>query len=634
MTSAFVSYSHHDRVVADFVADHLRNRGVDVFIDYRRLKSGNFVEQLGVKIEQQKYFLVVISPNAVEESKWVKAEVTWAFSQKDTEHIIPIWYKPAKLTKVFVLAGLERVDFTRWDTDRLMDDDIEKLCRLMSIQNDKQVGESVPKPTLNGNPLSDSAVETEKPLDNDGFPQFAKSDVAKIFQSAVSAQSEDPEKALFLYERVLELDPDFMKGGIENFVKRQEENMMPMRLYQLETRIKDALSNGLWAEVKPLAETILDIHPYDPDASDYIVLAEQNIECEPIYQQAKIAFDNGNQSVVNLLMEDISSSCPNYGDPAELLKDQPIAPGLIGFLRNTQILIGHTGSVRRVILSPRGSMLATISSDETVRLWAVSSGTLIKEFRQPARALAFSPDETYLAVATYFSSVALIRVHEWDNTNAFIEETSSNCNDLVFSNDGKTLITGWEDGCLKVHDVPEIMDIRKTISGIISVESLSLQKNGLIFVNFGSDNSYPRFVRVWRVDSWDKVKVPAFDSTNEDIIRKKIMTSLDERFLACYEDNRIVIRHLPQGWEDWKYFEPGIMPVANDFSLSPVDSSLVVMVGVNSDRSRMLFYDRVTDKCLGALVAHQDAINAVAVSLDGRFIATGSDDCSAKIWQL
>ena len=213
-------------------------------------------------------------------------------------------------------------------------------------------------------------------------------------------------------------------------------------------------------------------------------------------------------------------------------------------------------------------------------------------------------------------------------------DSESNCNDLVFSNDGKMLITGWEEGCLKAHGVPEVMDIRKTITGVISVESLSLQKSGLLFVNSGSDNSYPRSVRVWSIDSWDKVKVPAFDNSNEDIIRKKIMTSSDERFLACYEDNRIVIRDLPQGWEAWKYFEYGIMPVANDFSLSPIDSSLVVLVGVNSDRSRMLFYERVTDKCIGELVGHQDAINTVAVSPDGRFIATGSDDCTAKIWQL
>ncbi len=635
MTSVFISYSSNDIQVADFVVDHLRNRGVDVFIDRERLNSGNFVEQLGAKIEEQKYFLVFISPSAVSQSKWVQAEVTWAFIEKDPEYIIPIWYKPAKLTKVFVLAGLERVDFTRWDTDRDMDDAIGKLCRLMSIEYDAQIAEPVREPMLNDTPVSESVIEDKSFPDDKGVPQFAKRDVAKIFQSAVSAQSEDPEKALYLYQRVLELDPYFMNGGIESFVKRQEEKMLPMRLYQLETRIKDARSYGLWEEVQLLAETMLDIDPNEPDASEYIVLAKQNIECEPIYQQAKIAFDGGNQSVVNLLMADIASNCPNYGDPSSILKGQAICRDLTPYVTIKSVLRGHTGPVKSVCFSPTGRYIATASKDDTVRIWSVISGEAVETLRHGANAMAFSKDEEYLVIADSHTRVILYRLKDWRPVHTFSGNT--NCTDLEFTNDSKSLVTGWETGGLKVHNVPSLGEARtdlRTEQG--NIESLSITEEGMLYANI-----YVPFVtvmrsivQVWATDTWERVRLDAFEDVTRRVTRRNLEVSTDGQMLAYRGQDHLSIRLLPSGEEFWCYAVLGASPIVTDFALSPTDYALIAVAAKNNDGQHLSLFSASADERIRELNGHDGAVNAVAFSTDGVHLASGSDDCTAIIWQL
>lgn len=68
----------------------------------------------------------------------------------------------------------------------------------------------------------------------------------------------------------------------------------------------------------------------------------------------------------------------------------------------------------------------------------------------------------------------------------------------------------------------------------------------------------------------------------------------------------------------------------NDLTFSPSDPSMLIFTGGN----RLVYFDLNTREEIKSHFAHVKTINSIAMSRDGRFIATGSDDCLAKIWRL
>ena len=132
MTSAFICYSHIDRHAADNIADELRNRRVDVFIDYQGLSAGEIEEQLGRQIMVKDYFIPILSPRSVE-SKWVRSEIGLARDEKDRGKIIPVLLEKIEWYKVFTLITLNRIDLTQWKPGRQMNDEIAELARLMKL---------------------------------------------------------------------------------------------------------------------------------------------------------------------------------------------------------------------------------------------------------------------------------------------------------------------------------------------------------------------------------------------------------------------------------------------------------------------------------------------------------------------
>jgi WD40 repeat protein len=65
---------------------------------------------------------------------------------------------------------------------------------------------------------------------------------------------------------------------------------------------------------------------------------------------------------------------------------------------------GHTNSVWSLAFSPDGNTLASVSIDETVRLWRVSNGKLLRTFEGHTdwvNSVAWSPGGDTLATASY-----------------------------------------------------------------------------------------------------------------------------------------------------------------------------------------------------------------------------------------
>lgn len=310
MTSIFISYSRRDIDFANRIAAELRARGADVFIDYQKLKAGNFVSQLGYEIENREYFILIVSPNSVS-SKWVQAEVTLAFL--NDKKVIPIILnEPDSYAPIFPVVNRESVDCKRWHIDRNINKSIEKLARLLGLPNQPvtaiETVEDLPKPN-------------EEALDNNDESEeviiFAPSDITELFFAAVETTEEDPDRALYLYERVLELDPEHGNGNTKDMVEREKRRLIPTRLKQAEA----AFSRGDWEKVLSITQKIIDVHRRHNDAIHLRNKAYQNQLCQSNYEHALIAIEQERWKVAVRLLEDVYEQCPDYGDPHNIISN-------------------------------------------------------------------------------------------------------------------------------------------------------------------------------------------------------------------------------------------------------------------------------------------------------------------------
>jgi len=122
-------------------------------------------------------------------------------------------------------------------------------------------------------------------------------------------------------------------------------------------------------------------------------------------------------------------------------------------------LVGHSGVVYVVCVSPDGSLCASGGKDGTAMLWDVNDGKHLYSLDAGStiNAMSFSPKNYWLVAATDTS----IKVWDLENKNVLDELASTNppksgipwCVSLSWSSDGNQLFAGSTDGNIYVYEV-------------------------------------------------------------------------------------------------------------------------------------------------------------------------------------
>ncbi|CAK9867287.1 unnamed protein product [Sphagnum jensenii] len=120
-------------------------------------------------------------------------------------------------------------------------------------------------------------------------------------------------------------------------------------------------------------------------------------------------------------------------------------------------LIGHTGYMNTVTVSPDGSLCASGGKDGVAMLWDLAEGKRLYSLDAGdiINALCFSPNRYWLVAATQ----QCIKI--WDLESKGVEDelspefqfVSTYCISLNWSADGSTLYSGYTDGHIQVWGV-------------------------------------------------------------------------------------------------------------------------------------------------------------------------------------
>jgi WD40 repeat protein len=242
-------------------------------------------------------------------------------------------------------------------------------------------------------------------------------------------------------------------------------------------------------------------------------------------------------------------------------------------------LTGHTDEVLSVDLSADGRTLASGGNDGTARLWDVAAGrqlSLLKH-RDIVTAVAFSPDGKSLATGCWDHAAHLWDVGKGTEIRA-LRGHKEIVWDVAFAPDGRTLATSSSDKAIKLWDVATGAE-RLTFSGHVDfVESAVLANKGKTLVSHDSLDA----IRVW------------------DLVSGK-----DMRRISLAGDAR--------AFENMAAFDDGF-------------------VGAN-ENGLITVYD--TDgKPLRKLEGHNLGLNALAVSPDGKLLASGGNERWARVWNI
>lgn len=196
-----------------------------------------------------------------------------------------------------------------------------------------------------------------------------------------------------------------------------------------------------------------------------------------------------------------------------------------GTLINT--LEGHEGSVYRVRFSPDGKMLASASADKTIKLWNPKTGKLLNTLtghKNLVRDVNFSPDGTRIVSASWDQTLKI-----WNNQGKLLKTLyghSGEVESVSFSSDSQMIASGSNDHTIKIWSRDGILlnTINVYIGPIYSV-SFSPDNKTLAA---GSDDGR---LRLWDIDL-DQLKEKACNQVGNYLHNPDVNVDDSDRHLC------------------------------------------------------------------------------------------------------
>jgi len=174
-------------------------------------------------------------------------------------------------------------------------------------------------------------------------------------------------------------------------------------------------------------------------------------------------------------------------------------------------LSGHAKEITSLVFIPNSSLLASGSTDKTIRIWDLKTGNTVKiinNLSADVNALAVSFDGKILAAGTADNKIQLMKLTNGeDSTPQVLSGHTGEVFALSFSRDGKWLASGGADRTVRLWDTQSgaATHILQATSG--EINELEFSSDSRSVISAGGDGS----MIIWDTASW---KPAAIISTN------------------------------------------------------------------------------------------------------------------------
>jgi WD40 repeat protein len=292
-------------------------------------------------------------------------------------------------------------------------------------------------------------------------------------------------------------------------------------------------------------------------------------------------------------------------------------------------LTSHLGAVHSIVFSPNGQLLATGgelvygAANRNVKLWRVSDGALIRELTAPmtsiAWSLAFSPDGALLAEGDGTSTI-----HIWRVSDGKLQRTLTGHAFQVLSvafspasSREQLLASGSGDNTVKIWRVSDGKLLHTLTGHAFFVTSVAFSPDGRLLAS----GSFDATVRLWRVPGLTLVH----ELSAPDAVETVAFSANGQTLASAGRDKAITLWRPATGARLRTLTEPTL-----DAVRSVVFSGGAVLASISADS-----HPRLWSASTGALQAtfgqHVGSVRTAAFAPNEQLFASGGADSTATI---